>query len=178
MKISKRDAALKAFDCLHFNADKKPLGMALTEIVEELKLNKTDQAGIYFGLKVLVEQGIILYGQNKRGKEKLYTIINGKDAAQADFSNLKEKVYKQKPARADDTEEIAAIKKEPKVFDTETIKAWMKKCACMYASAETLASAAAVKHNVFVYTWDKKFTGESVPAWITQLSKLYIQDGV
>jgi len=176
MKLSKRDAALKSFDCLFMAKDDKKLGMALGEIVETLKLTKCEQASIYFGLKVLVEQGIILYGQNKRGKEKLYTIIDGKDASHADFTNCKEKVLKEKTTASDESEEVARVKKAPREYEKSAIFDWMKRNACMYVTADTLANAAAIKHNLFISKYDlgNETKESSIPEWIMKAARLYM----
>jgi hypothetical protein len=156
--------------------ENKPLGLSLSEIVTELKLNRQSQAAIYFGLKVLVEQGIILYGQNKRGKEKLYTIVDGKDASQADFTNCKEKVKKEKSPSVEDTAEVARVKKAPREYEKPAILDWMRRNACMYVTSDTLANAAAIKHNLFTSKFDLGGNGESsFPEWIAKAARLYIQ---
>jgi hypothetical protein len=177
MKLSKRDAALKAFDCLFMAKDEKKLGMALGEIVDALKLTKLEQASIYFGCKVLVEQGILLYGQNKRGKEKLYTVVDGKDASQADFTNCKEKVQKEKVTTPDETEEVARVKKALREYEKPAILDWMRRNACMYVTADTLANAAAIKHNLFTSKYDIGGNRESsFPEWIMKAARLYMPE--
>lgn len=170
-----RESALRSYDCLVLNKDKHPNGMGLSDICTELKLASSEKASVYFGLKELAKQNIILYGTHKNGREKLFTIIDGKDAGKAIFQDFRKRKTRDNSKIVDEFEESRKKAKLPlRTFDDEDIKKWMVSNASTYKSYDTLACAAAVKFNRYVYAMHGKVEKDTYPEWILEFAKRVI----